>query len=214
MIEFSCDHCSEEFARRDSLARHKVRKTPCNPGMVNGDSRSFTEKRKHIDGDSQQSSKRLKEDRASQKRINSMDDEEISTILDDEIPCFDGDEFSGKKPKSRDTLYRMMQMLNIPDHRWENIATDILDTDQKDFSMWIDEDEDGSGESRDEEDAPLNESEIEELCKRFKLLQYDLIYKGHRENVSELLDILNVLLEAGLISRADYIKKTNKVKDL
>ena len=59
----------------------------------------------------------------------------------------------------------------------------------------------------------MNESEIEELCKRFKSLQYDLIHKGHRENVSELLDMLNVLLEAGLISQADYMKTTNKIKD-
>ena len=194
-----CNRCGDSFARQDNLIRHINRKNRCDstPSVHRKDQTAERcERKRRISGDFDRS-----------EEVTENDD-------GNEIPTFDGDEFSGKKPKSRDTLYRMMQMLNIPDHRWENIATDILDTDQKDFSMWIDEDEDGSGESRDEEDAPLNESEIEELCKRFKLLQYALIYKGHRENVSELLDILNVLLEAGLISRADYIKKTNKVKDL
>ena len=43
-----------------------------------------------------------------------------------------------------------------------------------------------------DEDNPLNESKIEELCKRYKSLHYDLIHKGHRKNASELLGMLNV----------------------
>ena len=75
------------------------------------------------------------------------------------------------------------------------------------------EDEGESDESGDEEDGPLNELEIEELCERYKLLYYDLINKGHRKNVSELLDILVVLREEGLISQVDYMEVRNKVKD-
>ena len=46
-----------------------------------------------------------------------------------EIPSFDGAEFSGEKAKSRETLNRMMKMLKIPEQRWGSIATDILKQD-------------------------------------------------------------------------------------
>ena len=46
-----------------------------------------------------------------------------------EIPSFDGAEFSGEKAKSRETLNRMMEMLKIPEQRWGSIATDILKQD-------------------------------------------------------------------------------------
>ena len=48
-----------------------------------------------------------------------------------QTPTFDGAEFSGTKPKSRETLHRMMEMLKIPDHRRERIATEILKEDRE-----------------------------------------------------------------------------------
>lgn len=245
MVQFICNTCGEDFSRMDSLTRHRKRKFACDTNKENGN-----RKRINLGLDEQ--------NEMSPQELNVLKKEPIYSEIRDipiEIPTFDGDEFSGKKSKSRDTLYRMMQMLKIPEHRWENIAADILTEDrnqtikresntvQKDLSKFIDERESEDGDYTDEsededmrrlygdvkystsmnkikecntddEDGPLNESEIEELCKRFKSLQYDLIHKGHRENVSELLDILDVLLEADLISRADYIQTTNKVKDL
>ena len=142
---------------------------------------------------------------------------EIRRDMPIEIPTFDGDEFSGKKSKSRDTLYRMAQMLKIPEHSRKSIVTDILKDDRNkrvDLSNSIDKNKDESNESEDEEeDYPLTETEIEELRKRFKSLHYDLLRKGHRENIGELLDMLNVLFEGEHISQADYIKTINRIKN-
>ena len=196
----SCNQCGATFTRGDNLKRHEKL--------------HYTDIHSYKSTEPKSYRKRIKLEADDQEPHSDSEKEAVPN----QIPTFDGDEFSGKKPKSRETLYKMMKMLKIPEHRWENIATDILKEDRervrsKDLSNFIDEDEDESGKSGDE-DAPMNESEIEELCKRFKLLQYGLIYKGHREYVSELLDMLDVLLEEGLISQADYIQKTNKVKDL
>ena len=124
-----------------------------------------------------------------------------------EIPSFDGVEFSGKNPKSRETLYRMMKMLNIPDFKWESIATKMLKEDQERVKT-------GNDLDSDDEDVeePLTESELDELIKRGRSLHFDLVNKGQHQNVPELLDILGVLLEAGEISQADYMKATNKIK--
>ena len=215
MTKFRGDRCGEEFSRRDSLARHKVRKIPCNPDMSNSNSRSFSEKRRHIDGDSRQPSKHLKIDRnPSSKRV--INEEVISTTTDVDIPTLDGAEFSGTKPKSRETLHRMMEVLKIPDHRRERIATEILKEDRErartrtDLSNFINEDE--IDESAGEGDVPLNESDLIELLKRYKTLQSDLIQKGRRQNVPELLSMLNVLLESDVINQADYVKMNNRIK--
>ena len=55
-------------------------------------------------------------------------------------------------------------------------------------------------------------SELEQLIKSFRTLHFDLVHKGHRQNVPELLDMLGVLLEADEISQADYMKTTSKIK--
>ena len=107
----------------------------------------------------------------------------------------------------------MMEMLKVPDHRWGCIATEILIEDRErtrssNLSNSIDS-EDESGD----EDGPLTESELEEFTKNFRILHFDLVHKGHCQNVPELLDMLNVLLEADEISQADYMKTTCKIKD-
>ena len=62
-------------------------------------------------------------------------------------------------------------------------------------------------------DDPLTESEQKGLRERFKSLHYDLIHKGLRKNATELLDILDILLEADLISEADRIETGNKINE-
>ena len=64
-----------------------------------------------------------------------------------------------------------------------------------------------------DDDDPLTESEQKELFKRFKSLHYDLIHKGLRKNATELLDILDILLETDLISEADCMKASNKINE-
>ena len=61
-------------------------------------------------------------------------------------------------------------------------------------------------------DASLNELEIKEMLKRFMALQSDLIHKRQRQNILELLDMLEVLLEVGVMDQADYIKMIKKIK--
>ena len=103
--EFICEHCGDDFARRDSLARHKKRRYRC-------------------DGDEEDQAVRER------KKLNS----EVLTIvnktlpisLDNEIPNFDGAEFCGDKPLTRKTLSKMMKMLKIPEHKWNQIADEEL----------------------------------------------------------------------------------------
>ena len=110
----------------------------------------------------------------------------------------------------------MMEVLKIPDHRRERIATEILKEDRErartrtDLSNFINEDE--IDESEGKGDVPLNESDLIELLKRYKMLQSDLIQKGRRQNVPELLNMLNVLLESDVINQADYEKMSNRIK--
>ena len=42
---------------------------------------------------------------------------------DGNIHTFDGNEFIGKKPVPRKTLYKIMKMLKILEERWDRIAT-------------------------------------------------------------------------------------------
>ena len=107
MVEFKCKRCGEDFARKGNLTRHKKRKYPC------GDT---------VDRDVCEAAPRQR------KRISEEYDfnEETSQSDDDDIPTFDGDEFCGNKPKSRETLNKMMKLLKVPEHRWDKIGTSIL----------------------------------------------------------------------------------------
>jgi hypothetical protein len=172
--QFICNTCGEDFSRMDSLTRHRKRKFACDTNKGNGN-----RKRINLGLDEQTE--------MSPQELNVLKKEPIYSEIRDipiEIPTFQGDEFGGKKSKSRDTLYRMMQMLKIPEHRWENIDADILTVDrnltikresntvQKDLSKFIDERESEDGdytnesEDEDDEDGPLNESEIQKSCAR------------------------------------------------
>ena len=208
MGEHICNRCGWKFNRKFNLTQHLTnRKTPCNSSS-RWETSYQTEASKVSDEDSQ---------RFARKRRFSFDDKNISPIQDNKIPTFAGDEFSGKKSKSRETIYKMMEMMKIPEHRQDKIAVEILkhdrnqivrpesNTNQKDFSKFIDESgEDGEGS--------LTESELDETIEDFEKLYSELIYKGRRENINELMVIFNVWREAGEITQADYMKITNKIK--
>ena len=105
-MQSQCDDCGVTFSRADNQIHH------CNSKKVS--SRSFIRKRKV---DTEQLSQSLKKDRG---------EEASQPTLNDEIPCFDGDEFCGNKPLTRKTLYRLMKHLKIPEEKWSKIATEEL----------------------------------------------------------------------------------------
>ena len=121
----------------------------------------------------------------------------IGNSRTDDIPTFSG--FGTGKPISKETLNRVMETLKIPEHRREKIGSGILQEDRE-----RDESED--------EDGPLTESELKEMIEQFLALHHDLVHKGRRENVPELLNMLGVLLEASEITRKEYMKMTKKIK--
>ena len=99
---FSCNDCGTSFGREDNLKRHMnyhCKGTEwdetCEP------------KQGHI--------------RKSYKTAGLLDSE--TPTFSAEIPTFDGDEFCGNKPLTRPTLNRIMKMMNMPEDRWDRIAT-------------------------------------------------------------------------------------------
>ena len=106
-----CSRCNNAFATRQSLWNHKQR--------CRGMQKTFHDYRKD---DYQIFDRKGSADGATnakgQKSLNEIVNED-----DDDIPYFDGDEFSGKIPRSRETLYKIMKMLKIPEECWDFIAT-------------------------------------------------------------------------------------------
>ena len=114
---FKCERCGEDFARMDNLTRHKNRRYRCDAntttagGVVN--------------------QKRIRLNRQNFDDFNEEDNlHSRNSGEDDDIPYFDGDEFCDNKPKTRETLNKMMKLLRIPEPRWNRIAIDILEEDQ------------------------------------------------------------------------------------
>ena len=103
---FRCDRCGEDFARMDNLTRHINRRYRCR--LKNQE-----------DSDTP-----VNEEKRSRYSVKTPDKGPDS---DDNIPEFDGAEFCGDKPLRRETLYKMMKMLKIPEHRWERIASEELE---------------------------------------------------------------------------------------
>ena len=98
MAEFFCERCNGSFARKDSLSRHHRRKYPC-IGIHSKDRQFYTP-------------------------IKS--DYELDDNFEVSVPCFNGNEFIQGTPKSRETLYKMMKMLRIPERNWNNIANEMM----------------------------------------------------------------------------------------
>ena len=125
------ERCGEDFARKDSLTRHKNRKYRCDV-----DRKYHNDINTRTDGN--EGCKRTRWNR--QKTDDGFDEdyfEELGADDDDDIPTFDGDEFCGDKPLSRQPLERMMKMLKIPAHRGNRIATGILKEEQDKKNSFI-----------------------------------------------------------------------------
>ena len=91
-----CDTCRKDFSRKDALTRHK--KFSC-------------------DG-SHKAEAKINVDCVANREESDSKPVVISPETDDnllqDIPTFDGAEFSGEKPKSEETLTKIMEMLKIP----------------------------------------------------------------------------------------------------
>ena len=113
----SCDKCCVIFIRPDNLKRHQRYSCNSTNSRASYHRRQGTFKHKiskhddAVDDD--------EDDYGNNTALNG------ESITKKEIPEFDGAEFCGEKPKSRETLNRMMAMLKIPEHRWESIAKDF-----------------------------------------------------------------------------------------
>ena len=180
-------------------------------------------------------------DGARNPKVQKLVNEIVNEDDDDDIPHFDGDEFSGKKTKSRETLYRMMKMLTIPEERWDRIATGVLEEEQavKDSSLTPEEElplseqarnlldiemtppvvlkiarefsSSGDETLRSDDDDPFEGSEVKNLWNRFKVLHRQLLKDRKHENTTELIVILDTLLRRDLIDHAEYTKAFNKL---
>ena len=111
-----CNVCNEIFSRTDALTRHRKRRYPCGENPQS-DEDSNTERSHQRRDDS------LRGTFKNVDNNNLLQNEE--SITKKEIPEFDGNEFGGDKPLPRETLFKMMDMLNIPEHRRERIAKDF-----------------------------------------------------------------------------------------
>ena len=118
---FKCQRCGEDFARKDNLTRHKKRRYEC-------DANTST------DGGGGGRNQVCKSIRLNRRNSDDFDEDLHSRNStaedDDDIPYFDGDEFCDNKPKTRETLNKMMKLLKIPEHRWSRIASGILEEDR------------------------------------------------------------------------------------
>ena len=114
---FKCQRCGEDIARRDNLTRHKKRRYDCDANTSTG-------------GEKNQVCKSIRLNR--RNNSNDFDGGDLHSPAegDDDIPYFDGDEFCDNKPKTLETLNKMMKLLKIPEHRWSRIASAILEEDR------------------------------------------------------------------------------------
>ena len=179
----SCHICGFEFSRRDILSRHLKRKYPC-------DGQKIIQSR-NVDCN--------KHDPTSINELNHMKQSESMSTK--EIPTFDGAEFCGEKPLSRETLGKMMKMLDIPEERRERIAREEEKYQKEKFIT------ESSSEAS-------NELELEETIEDFQQYYSDLIKNKNRENVPEMIDILNIWKGVGEISEHRYKEVLRKIKSV
>ena len=106
--EHICERCGNDFARSDSLARHRRRKYRCG-------------------GDGVEECDTALRHRERWRKPNYKDSTVVEKVLwnsndDENNPTFDGAEFCGDKPLTRQTLNKMLKMLRVPEHRWNKIV--------------------------------------------------------------------------------------------
>ena len=229
-MSYKCKQCSKCYATRQSRWKHQQH---CRGADLEQEAKGMVDNYRKSDyqtfcGDeSADGSTNAK----SRKLVNEIVNED-----DDDIPYFDGDEFSGKITKSRETLNRMMKMLKIPEERWERIATGVLEEEraERDASSLTSEEElpfpekardlsdiemtppvefssSGDVTSRFEDGDPFEDLDVKNLWNRFKVLHHQLLRDKKRENTNKLISILDTLLRRDLIDLAGYKKAFDKV---
>ena len=103
-------------------------------------------------------------------------------------------EFGGKKPISHETLDKIMEMLNIPLGR----RGEIKRVEEKEVS-------ESSSSSRE------SEHELEKTIGDFQRYYYELSTSKRHENITPLINILNIWKEYGQITEQKYQKVLRKV---
>ena len=178
----SCHICGLDFSRRDILSRHLKRKYPCDAQNVQ--------------------SRKVDQNNNEPSSINELNHTKRSECMSaKEIPTFDGAEFSGEKPVSRETLYKMMEMLNVPEERREEIAREEEKYYEKKMT------DKSSSEA-------LSKLELEETMEDFQQYYSELIKERKRDNVPAMIDILNIWKEAGEINEQVYKEVLRKIKSV
>ena len=110
-----CDTCGEDFSRKDALTRHK--KYSC-------DASHKTEAKRIVDCVA-------KREESNSKPIDIPP--ETHDSMSQEIPTFDVAEFSGEKPKSEETLIKIMEMLKIPQEKCASILKEEKQLEEQTF---------------------------------------------------------------------------------
>ena len=184
VVMYSCKECNTTFTRGDNLKRHeKLHCTTTSDYYAT----AVNNNQKNIDLSGQEP---LKQNRQS-----------VEEAISNEIPTFDGAEFNGEQPVPRETLLKMMEMVDIPEDRREHIARE----EEKKFHD--DHEIDVSSEV-------LEPLELEEMKKDFQQLYAALKKSKIRENVPKLIDILNVWREAGEVNAEIYRLTLQKIKEI
>ena len=96
-----CNTCGKDFSRNDALTRHKIYSCSLSPTV------------------------QVKQNVAKCEESNSKPVDKMSQ----DIPTFDGVEFSGEKPKSEKTLVKIMDMLKIPNENRAEILKEEKNLD-------------------------------------------------------------------------------------
>ena len=121
-----CNACGEDFSRADALTRHRKRKYPCvrknsyEIDLNNSDRGVISQHTTDAQSEEVPSFIESQDIKSAAKYETNLPEKK------DIIPTFDGDEFIGKKPLTRETLIKMMDMLNVPEEEREAVIQSEL----------------------------------------------------------------------------------------
>ena len=194
-----CDACGVNFSRNDALTRHK--KYSCNI------SRKTEAKRNYVENPDIRDSKSgiLPHDNMSPKGI----------------PTFDGGEFLGEKPKSDETISKIMEMLEVPqksraavlreEKRLDEQKVLVKEPTAKKMKIIPPLSKKSSKQTPDEKTSPpvvkaahLN-TEEKKLVNKFSQLFREMKQTG-KDNKGELCILLDRMRDIGLTDEIDYDK--------
>lgn len=113
------------------------------------------------------------------------------------IPHFNGEEFSGKKQKSRETMEKIMEVVGVPSYHRNKISQDIIrEENEKIYEIVNDP---TSDEEIDNETNQIQE--VKELEERFRTL-----LRGMENKRDKLNHLLQDMLRKYLITEDEYVK--------